>query len=105
MIRHHVLTLTGSAQALSSIADALKLRIRTISLQPGGGNANPVYVGDALTTVTSSSYGVRLEAAATGVPPAPFVLGEFAPGWGDLSEIVVLGTNTEKLHVLIDYYN
>lgn len=105
MIRAHVLTLTGAVQALSSITDALQLPIRTISLQPGGANAAPIYVGDAITSPSASVYGVRLEAAVATIPPAPFVLGEYAPGWCTLADFRVIGANTEKLHVLVDYHN
>lgn len=101
MIRHHVLTFDGNAQALSTVADAKTLGIRSISLQPAGGNGNPCYLGAA--GVSSTDYGVRLEAGATGVPPAPFVLGEFPTGWLKLEELYVIGTSTEKLHVLVDY--
>lgn len=104
MIRAHVLTLTGSAQSLSTLSDALNASIRTISLQPGGGNAAPIYVGDAVNTPSAASHGVRLEAAAATIPPAPFVLGEFAPGWCKLSDFQVIGANTEKLHILVDYH-
>ncbi len=101
MIAHHVLTLDGNAQALSTVTGALPAGVRTVSLQPNGGNGNPVYVGGA--GVSSTVYGVRLEAGATGVPPAPFVLGEFQTGWVKLDELYVIGTTTEKLHILVDY--
>jgi hypothetical protein len=104
MIRAHVLTLNGSAQSLSTLSDALPYSIRTISLQPGGANAAPIYVGDAITTPSASSHGVRLEAATATIPPAPFVLGEFAPGWCTLADFRVIGANTEKLHILVDYH-
>lgn len=108
MIRHYTLTLNGSAQRLSSVlpdalADGRHDRpVRTISLQPHGGNGNEVYVGAA--AVSSSNFGVRLEAGATGVPPAPFVLGEYAPGWCKLSDFYVIGTDTQKLQLLVDFY-
>lgn len=101
MIRHHVLTLDGNAQCLDTVSGALGASIRTISLQPDGANGNPVYVGSA--GVTSSVFGVRLEAGATGVPPAPFVLGEFPTGWLKLSDLYVIGTDTQVLHLLVDY--
>lgn len=103
MIAHHVLTFDGNAQRLSSVAGALNLGIRTISLQPNGANANPCYLGGP--GVTASDFGVRLEAGAAGVPPAPFVLGEFQTGWAQLAECYVIGTSTQKLHILVDYAN
>jgi hypothetical protein len=101
MIRHHVLTLTGSAQRLSTVTGAELPKIRTVSIQPAGANANPSYIG--ASGVSSTDYGVRMEAGAAGVPPAPFVLGEFANGWASLDDFYVIGTNTEKLHILVDY--
>lgn len=98
-LRYLVLTLTGSAQQVSTS----NVAVRSVSLQPGAANAAPVYVGDS--TVTAAAYGVRLPAAAAGEPPAPFTI----EGIGDkeyssiegmpLSAVWVIGTNTEKLHV------
>lgn len=102
MIRHHTLTMTGSAQQLSAaITDALKGPIRTISLQPYATNAAVAYLGGP--GVSASSYGVRLEIPASSIPQAPFVLGEYAPGWVKLEELYVIGANAEKLSVLVDY--
>lgn len=104
MIRHHTLTMTGSAQQLSAaIADALPLPIRTISLQPYAANAAVAYVGGP--GVSSTSYGVRLEIPVTSIPPAPFVLGEFQTGWVKLEDLYVNGANGEKLSILVDYAN
>lgn len=107
MIRHYVLTLDGNAQQLSSVLprggdDPGNHPIRTISLQPAGGNANAVFVGSS--GVTSSDFGVRLEPGNASIPPAPFILGEFAAGWARLSDFWVIGTNTQKLHLLVDHY-
>jgi hypothetical protein len=102
MIRHHNLTLTGSAQQLSSIVGSLPNPIRTLSIQPDGANGNPVYLGGP--GVSSSDYGVRMEAGATGVPPAPLVLGEFGSGWVRLEELYVFGTAAQSIHLLVDYF-
>jgi hypothetical protein len=104
MTRSLVLTLTGSAQRLTT---ALGLRsettLRVICLQPGAANAAPVYLGGS--AVSASVYGVRLEAAESGVPPAPFLLGEFTDGTVHLEDWYVLGANTETLHVfLVDHF-
>lgn len=104
MVGHYVLTLSGSAQALSSASGSPPDRaVRTVSLQPGASNAAAVYVGDA--DVSDSDYGVRLEAASGGVPPAPFMLGETQSQVGHfkLSDLYVLGSNTEKLHLLVTF--
>ena len=109
MIRHYVLTLTGSAQRLSAaLPDAIvngphDLPCRAISLQPFGANAAASYLGayDSGAAVSATLYGVRLEAGAAGVPPAPFILGEFDGLPMKLSEFAVIGANTEKLAVLV----
>lgn len=107
MIRHYVLTMTGSTQRLSTVLQAGAggpddLPCRTISLQPGTANAAAAYVGSNESgTVSSSSYGVRLEPAAAGVPPAPFIFGELAQGSMKLSDFQVIGANNEKLFVMV----
>ena len=104
-IQHHVLTLSGVAERLSDLlADPAvggrdDLPLRTISLQPRGANANPIYVG-ATNVVSATDYGVRLEPGATGVPPAPFILGEHEAGPLRLSNFYVIGTATQHLHIL-----
>lgn len=100
-VAHYVLTLSGSAQALSTITGATTRPIRTVTLQPGTANTNPVYVG--ASTLTSSDYGVRLEAPETSIPPAPLILADTQGlvGHFKLSDVYVLGTNNEKLHLLV----
>ncbi len=105
-LKHHVLTLDGTVQRLSEILPDQEtsgpddVPLRTVSLQPRGTNAAAVYVG-ATDTVSATNYGVRLEAGDTGVPPAPFLLGEHDVGGPlRLSNFYVLGTDTEHLHIL-----
>ena len=97
-MKHGVITLTGATQRLSTLLGATDV-VRAITLQPGGANANPIYVGGP--AVDGTTFGVRLEAAVATVPPAPWQLSELF-GWGHLSleDVYVRGTNTEKLHVL-----
>lgn len=107
-IAHYVLTLTAAVQQLSSVFPALTGGLKAgaydvpctfLTLQPGGGNASPIYLG-ADATLSASVYGFRLEAATGGVPPAPFV---FNPPVGNvkLSDLYVLGANGEKLHLFL----
>jgi hypothetical protein len=75
-----------------------------LSLQPDGGGANAMFVGGSSAT-TTSNYGVRLPAPAAGVPPAPYVLG----AWSDkgpvkLSNVFIVGTAGETIHVLYDFW-
>lgn len=98
---HYVLTLNGNAQQIASSAGVY---LREISVQPAAGNSNPVYIGtDA--NLTSSDYGVRIPAPVDGIPPAPFILGEFEDGSVQLSDLWFLGTNAEKVHVLVVRHN
>ena len=101
-MKDFTLTLNGSAQALSSVlpnAARDDIPFQSLHLQPDGANANPVYLGTS-SSVSSSSHGVRLPAAATGVPPAPYIFEAVGQGQLRLSALYVLGTNAEKLHIL-----
>lgn len=101
---HATVTLSGAAESLSSILTALgwvsgtyEPGMRAVWLQPDGANNAVIYVGGA--GVTNTDFGFRLEAGATGIPPAPFSFGEMAERQLYLSEIYVLGTAAQKLHV------
>lgn len=73
--------------------------MRVIQLQPDAANAAAIYVGGS-SAVASTDYGFRLEPATTGVPPAPWLLGDPMPSAVvRLSEIWVKGTNGEKLRI------
>jgi hypothetical protein len=100
-VAQHVLTLTGSAQALSTASGASSNAIRTVSIQPGTANANPVFIGDV--NVSDTVYGIRIPASVTNEPPAPIILGETQSQVGHfkLSDVYVRGTNTEKVHLLV----
>lgn len=105
----YTLTLTGSAQRLSDVLPNLDPNtdkyLRLLWLQPDSGNGDPIYVGGS-GSVSTDAYGFRLEAASTGIPPAPFSLGELLDPTGvRLSDLHVIGTDTEVLHLLAVYYN
>lgn len=95
-VRHATLTLDGTQQLLSSALTPRSLP-HQIALQPDGANANPIYLGGPDSAVTSSDYGFRLEAAVTGIPPAPYILEAITV---NLAQLKVLGTVGEKLHIL-----
>ena len=104
----YVLTLTGAAQQLSTVLPAVVAPARAgaydfpctyLTLQPGGANASPIYVGSS-SLVTSSLYGFRLEASDGGVPTAPFVF-DIPVGNIKLSELWVSGAAGETLHLLL----
>lgn len=93
------LALTGSPQSLAAVLGAGErdYPICAISLQPGEANANAVYIGSRIT-MTTSDYGVRLEAAVSGVPPPPWER-EFSHGPIRLGSFFVLGTAGQFLYV------
>jgi hypothetical protein len=105
MVRHFVLTLTSSVQSLAAAyPDAtaggpFDLPIQEVFLTPGSGNLNVVYGGGAAGhgTLTSTNYGFRLEAPVSSIPQAPL---PFTRG-SRLSDYVVLGTNGEKVHLMV----
>lgn len=111
MIRHFVLTLNGAAQRLSTVLPDTTVNgphdmpARSVTAQADGANAAPIYVGGENLTVSSSSWGQRIEAATATVPPAPsLIFGEGASkGLTRLSDWYVLGTNNEKLHLTVDF--
>lgn len=108
-IKAYTLTLSGSSENLASALAAAGATITpggegdgsfaSVILQSNQDNAGDIYIGNNGQTVTSASYGTRLEANAE-VAPA---VREFDAAGGSslrLSDFVVLGTANEKLHVL-----
>jgi hypothetical protein len=95
------LTLTGAAQCLGDLLPALGVErpLLQVWLQPDGANVAPIFVG-ANADITSGDYGLRLEAAETAIPPAPFSVGEIHAISLYLSQMFVLGTADDVLHVL-----
>jgi len=100
-VMHVVFTLDGNAQQLKT-SDAINFPIRAISIQPGGANASPVYIGGA--AVSATVYGVSLPASAAGVPPAPFLIDGLQGGAIQLGDFYVIGAVGEKVTLLIFPY-
>ena len=110
--RHYNLTLDGNIQRLSSVLANSEVggpddeSLRVIQLQMQGDSAGPLFVGGApkvgtTVTLTSTDHGFRLEPGAAGVPAAPYLLGEFETGPIRLSDVYVLGTDSEVLHISV----
>lgn len=105
-LRHYNLTLTGVAQRLSDVltpvvaqaGEQADVALRVITLQMDDGSTNPLFVASD-NGVSATDYAFRLEGGAGGVPPAPFILGEFEQGPIRLSDFYVVGTATEVLHI------
>lgn len=100
-VLHYSLTLTGSAQALSSVTNATTDSIRTLTIQPAAANGGAVYVG--ASGVTNAAYGVYIPAPASSIPPAPFMLGETQSQHGHfkLSDVYVTGSNADVVKLLV----
>lgn len=110
--RHYNLTLDGGIQRLSSVLADTEVggaddeALRVIQLQMQGDSSDPLFVGGApkvgtTVTLTSTDHGFRLEPGSAGVPAAPYLLGEFETGPIRLSDIYVLGTAAEVLHITV----
>lgn len=99
-LRHKTVTLTGSVQRLSDVIGLPDAPIVSISMIADDSNTNPVYLGST-STISSSDYGVIL-ANPNGTTKTP-TLHQAGP-WPSpsvrMSDIYVLGTNNEKLHVM-----
>ena len=106
MFNHAQLDVTASAQsilaALGITADGLGhgTQVEWISLQPHPSNAAAVFLGGS--TVTTSSYGIRLEIPVTSVPQAPLVFDGLSSGRGliGLGSLYFVGTASDKLNVV-----
>ncbi len=107
MIQDVTLTLSGVAQQLVAPDGAppfgssgkLDNAMRTITLQADPANAHVVYVGGS-SAVSSTLYGIILPLPPSSIPAVPVVIGAYDSGPIKLSDIWVIGTAGEKLHVL-----
>jgi hypothetical protein len=95
-----LLTLLFPAPANSVVGGPNDVACNFVSIQPDGATTGAIFIGSDSTT-SSTVYGNRLPASAAGVPPAPYVIGS----WSDkgpvrLSNVFLVGTVSEKVHVL-----
>lgn len=101
-VRDFTLTLNGAAQRLSTVLAVTEPggsrdeAYRQLMLQADPANAAAVYVGSS-NAVSAASHGFSLDPTQATAPV--LVIGPFETGPVKLSEIWVLGTNTEKLHI------
>ena len=101
--RDYTLTLTGVAQCLKSVlanterGGAQDEAYRQIILAADPGNAAAVYVG-ASSSVSSSLFGFSLDPTQATANDRQSI-GPFNEGPVKLSDIWVIGTNNEKLHI------
>src|SRR5882672_10927949 len=103
------LVLTGAAQrlieAFTNPAPGSKddIGMRMILLQGDGANANGGFIGGS-NKVTSALYGWRIDKSAAGVPALGVQLGPNDAGCYRPSQVWVIGTAGEKLHILGQEY-
>jgi hypothetical protein len=98
---HKTVTVTAAARSLTSLlglqdSDALNVPLQTLTLQADGGNSNPLFVGGP--GVTTSDWGIRIPTPAASVPAAPQEFSLMVRPV-KLSEIYIVGTAGEKVHV------
>jgi len=98
---HYVLTLNGSAQDLNTLLSNTNddQLVSSISFQPAAANAGAVFIGGSNTTVSATSYAVRLPVPDSSVPSAPYMIDAYRGGGLSLTDFSVIGTNNDKLHV------
>jgi len=92
------MTLDGTVQKLS-VGQTPAGIVRHLQIQADSANANLVRYGGATDTLSATEYGGRIEIPVTSIPAAPTII-ESSIGILSLADFQVLGTNTEKIHVL-----
>jgi hypothetical protein len=114
MVKTYVVPMTTGTPIQLSTALSLTTtkhpQYQALWMQPRGTNTALIYIGSD-NTVSSTNYGVRLEIPVSTIPQAPFNPGDFSSGRGygnkspiKLSDIWVLGTTGDNLHILALYY-
>jgi hypothetical protein len=104
MVKDFTLTLTGVAQRLSTVlADPTvggkdDIPFRQIILCQDPANAAVIYVGSS-SAITSTNFGFSLDPTEATAKDRESI-GPFEAGPVKLSDLWVLGTNAQKLHVL-----
>lgn len=105
--QHATLTLDGTAQPLldafgdTTVGGADDFPAQVLTLQPDGGNTHVVYYGGA--GVTTADYAFRQEAPTATIPPAPIII-SLADGRLKPSQMYVIGTAGEKVHIGIKIF-
>lgn len=104
---HQTGTLSGSAQSLLAlffgaaepVGGPNDVAVSSLNVQADTGNSNVIYFGTA--GVSATDFGFEIPIPTAGVPAFPYVTGPFDRGGPfRLSEIHVIGTADEILHVL-----
>lgn len=104
MLKGYVLTLTGSAQRLSTVLSDTSpggqedRPLKVLTIQPLGTNLNAVYISGA-SDVAAATAAVELPPGdANSLPPGPFQI-ESTDAPMRLSQFWVKGTNGEKIRI------
>lgn len=113
MLQHVKLTLTGAVQKLSDgianpvasaqTGDALAAKdvpCRQIQLSALGANAAAIFIGGD-STVSSTNYGLRINAPPATIPDRPVAIESFDSGGIRPSDVFVVGTNADVLLAML----
>lgn len=109
--QHYNLTITAAARRLSDALTippgaplaAMDVPLRAITLQ-GNTDSAAMHIGGD-NTVSATVWGVRIPAAAGGIPAAPITFGPFSnSGPIKLSDFWVFGTANDILHISVIPY-
>lgn len=95
------LTLTGATQNLETTTvptAVLDIPFKQVTLQLDKAASNDCFIGARGATLTTTSYGHRLDPTDTG-DLGNFTLGPFSQGGVKLGDISVQGTAGEILHI------
>ena len=99
-IAHFTATLTAvgtSLKTLLGLTDSQDIPLQSISLQADPANAGAAFVGG--TGVTITDYLVRIPIPVSSVPSPPLIYESGTARPMKLSEVFVVGTAGDKLHV------
>lgn len=99
-VNHYTVTISVTTSFQLSSVVTVGDPIKFIALQADAGNAGAIFVGGTAGTLSSSDYGIRIPVPVTSVPAAPIQIGPH-PGLLSAGEIYIVGTTTDKLHVLV----
>lgn len=97
-MKHYTVTLAAAAQSVATalgLTASTDIPFRTLTFQAGKANTNDAFVGGS--GVTTTDYGIRLDPGDTA---PPVVVGAYDTGGLKLSDVYVIGTADEKVHIL-----
>jgi hypothetical protein len=101
---HDVMTLDATVQSLVVEGLSASSPIREIHLTADSANTHVIYVGGTNKTLTSANAGDTIPTPVSSIPAAPLFYEGFQDGTISMGAYRVLGTNGEKLHIMVHAY-